>query len=1437
MDSIQESTVNSKPYYVGFDMGTASLGFAVTNRQYEVIRKKGRHLWGVRLFQEAKTAEETRAFRTARRRLRRSKERVQFLQEIFSEPIGSVDPGFLQRLKDSFFYPDDKKFNQKHALFNDPDFTDAEYFRSYPTIYHLRKELLDSSAPHDIRLVYLALLHIMKNRGHFLFAGATFDLNKSIDNIFHSFQQLLAEVFFEEDPQLQIEPFEDILRLTGISRRDRSRFFQELLMQSTLPQKQASEISKLLAGMNSNLNRLFDDSELIEDGVLSCDFSKNYESERDNLELLLNETQLEFLDASYEVFNWMRLTAILKDNSSVSQAKVASYEQHKLDLLRLKKIARLCDENTGSQAKKADSLSIFKRIFAISEEGVNNYVAYSGHLQKRGKKQVINFRNREQADFLKFIKGTLASFEEIPEVKDLLHDVDKGDFMPLQVGKDNSTIPHQIIRSELEQILRNASSYLPFLDKDTCEKISQIFAFRIPYYVGPLNDAHHLTKPNGKYAWVKRKEKGRVYPWNFSEMIDIEKSAEIFIEKMTRNCSYLRCEKALPKQSLLYAEFMLLNSVNALEINNQRLDLSTRDRLIHDLFKELGAPRRVTRKRIIGWFASNGNEISSDNLSGIDLDIPVYLAALHDYQKLGSTSIDIDDMEAIVKTITLFPDDTTMIKKYLSSLLGENISTEELEYLSRRRYKDWGRLSRKFLTEIKGNGEFDFGKSIIQMMRENTLLLMELLSEKYSFSRQIAEMNQGDPVDTAAISYKILDDYMISPSVRRMIWQTMQVFQDIQRIMGGLPEKIFIEFARDNGAKKVKTVSRKASLLKLYENCRTDSDSWLGEVHRRLTNEDERSLFSKKLFLYYMQCGRCAYSGEILDIEDIYSESLDIDHIYPRSITKDDSIHNNLVLVKSLLNRQKGDDYPLPESFQKNGHLLWKQLRQQDFMNQEKFSRLTRKTSLSDEELAGFISRQLVETRQASKVVADILSRLLGDSSRVVYVKARHVNDFRYKEFRSTDLSKNPAGEALQFTKGRGIINDIHHAKDAYLNIVVGNVLDEKFTQNPINYIRSTRRHKNNSKPGYNFARLYNYDVISSDRDGNKKIAWQSGQLGTIKTVKKTMARNDILYTEKKQYATHGLFDLQPVKARTIDPIRPIGKVPLKGGTKTMRAALNAIDPKRPIVVHPLAKMERYGAYNKESVAFNTLVDYYTNEGKHLRAILPVPIGLWLISKRYPSDSRALLQAYFKILCDATSLEIVIERIPMNSVFEINGYRCRIRGKTGDKYRFESHIQAAIDETHLAELERAQRCYNSIDHRKYSNLKPEAEERIATINRITVQLEDIDLCNLAQYLVGRLSTGPWRHSTQLTRIAQSLANNLAKMKEMDSIQKCSTVLRIASTMSRAQTFNLKDIGLSGQMGARDFVLKKDISGGVLNPTFFLIHQSPTGFHESKLALW
>ena len=62
---------NNKGYYLGLDIGTTSVGWAVTDEEYNLCKFKKKSMWGVRLFEEAETAKERRLKRSARRRLER----------------------------------------------------------------------------------------------------------------------------------------------------------------------------------------------------------------------------------------------------------------------------------------------------------------------------------------------------------------------------------------------------------------------------------------------------------------------------------------------------------------------------------------------------------------------------------------------------------------------------------------------------------------------------------------------------------------------------------------------------------------------------------------------------------------------------------------------------------------------------------------------------------------------------------------------------------------------------------------------------------------------------------------------------------------------------------------------------------------------------------------------------------------------------------------------------------------------------------------------------------------------------------------------------------------------------------------------------------------------------------------------------------------------
>lgn len=99
---------NQIPYYIGLDMGTNSVGWAVTDENYKILRGKGKDMWGVRLFDEAQTAADRRINRVARRRRQREVARIGLIKEYFADALHDVDPGFMVRLDESKYWLEDR---------------------------------------------------------------------------------------------------------------------------------------------------------------------------------------------------------------------------------------------------------------------------------------------------------------------------------------------------------------------------------------------------------------------------------------------------------------------------------------------------------------------------------------------------------------------------------------------------------------------------------------------------------------------------------------------------------------------------------------------------------------------------------------------------------------------------------------------------------------------------------------------------------------------------------------------------------------------------------------------------------------------------------------------------------------------------------------------------------------------------------------------------------------------------------------------------------------------------------------------------------------------------------------------------------------------------------------------------------------------------------
>lgn len=105
-----------------------------------------------------------------------------------------------------------------------------------------------------------------------------------------------------------------------------------------------------------------------------------------------------------------------------------------------------------------------------------------------------------------------------------------------------------------------------------------------------------------------------------------------------------------------------------------------------------------------------------------------------------------------------------------------------------------------------------------------------------------------------------------------MVWQTLLIIKEIEKIMKCPPTRIFVEMTRkddekgDNGRKS----SRKDQLLALYKKIQSEDKEWKKEMSSRIEDYDKNgALRSKKLYLYFIQKGLDMYTGKPIDLDNL----------------------------------------------------------------------------------------------------------------------------------------------------------------------------------------------------------------------------------------------------------------------------------------------------------------------------------------------------------------------------------------------------------------------------------------------------------------------------------------------------------------------------------------------------------------------------------------
>ena len=1208
---MEKQNFNEK-IYVGLDIGTDSVGYAVTDSNYRLKKFKGESMWGVHTFDPALGSQERRAFRTARRRLDRRQMRIKLLEELFATEIAKVDDRFFIRIKESSLWRDDVNVKDRHIFFNEDGYNDSHYFKQYPTVHHLIYELMNSEDSHDIRLVYLACAWLVAHRGHFLkeISKENLNIGAGFADAYEEFLELFDECGADR-PWRQTDP-QDILSIinmhSGITAKTKA--MAELLFDGKVPKDKSSldsvsdikipysraALIKLLCGgkISSPTDLFLENTECPEDLksiTLDCsdeDFADKLNALGEDGEILSRLRNMRDTAALIELMG--------EGNDCISLAKIRQYDKHKKDLKLLKRIIK------SYLPEKYDE------VFKHANDKVANYVAYSGNFRSLKEKHgVKGVSAKEFCEYLgKLLKNLSVSPSDAADYNAIMRDIENASFMPKQKNGDNRIIPYQLYWYELKTLLSKAEKYLPFLTAKSegltvSEKILSIFEFRVPYFVGPL----HGVKGQKSY-WIERKAAGRITPWNIEEKIDFDKTEEAFIKKLTGTCTYLPGEDVLPKDSLIYTKYCVLNEINNIAIDGVKISVELKQKIFEDLFKQYG---KVSIKQLRKYLESNFGISSKTIISGIDGSIKSNVSSTKDFRRcLENGLLTEKDVENIISH-SACSENKERFKRWLKKEYRQ-LSDDDLRYISSKSYKDFGRLSEKFLTGVYGTVRDGDGEAftILEALWNTNDNLMQILSSKYTFCDTVDELNKSYYSCEMTLDDRLNSMY-ISGAVKRPIIRALDIMSDIKKVTGRAPDKIFIEMARggEESAKGKRTLSRKETLIKLFDQVKTDDAKRLKQELIGMGEKADGKLQSEKLYLYYLQLGRSMYSGKPIDLNDLFSDKVyDVDHIYPQHFVKDDSIINNKVLVLSTENSEKGDKYPLDAKIRANMTPFWEMLHDAGLVSDEKFKRLVRKQGFTDEERWNFINRQLVETRQSTKAVATLLKEKYPETE-IVYVKAGLVSEFRHE---------------YGMHKSR-LLNDLHHAKDAYLNIVVGNVYDAKFNK---------RWFKLTDNYSMKIDKLFKYPVINIHG-----TAWEGEK--SIGVIKKYYSNNHAHVTRYAFCRKGGLFDQMPNDST-------LGAVPRKLGLP----------------------VEKYGGYSKTKASFFVLVKYKAAK-KNGAIIMPVELMFadkFLNNAEFKHEyAKRIVGEFINANVESVDFPLGKRIIKINTVLECDGIRLCVVSKSG----------------------------------------------------------------------------------------------------------------------------------------------------------------------------
>lgn len=1028
----------------------------------------------------------------------------------------------------------------------------------------------------------------------------------------------------------------------------------------------------------------------------------NDEFENKLLEANLDDDNYNLIIEAKKIYDTRILVNILKDGNSLSTYMVNIYNNHGEQLKELKNL--IYKYNKSEYYKFFDKSEEKVKDKNGKETTIKNYYSY---INNRADTKLDDLYKRINK-ILNITDDKGKERENIPEdIKKIKDSMDKQEFLLIQNSSNNGVLPYQLNENELRTILEKQGKYYSFLlnkDKDYLHpnrqeyKIVSLLKFKIPYYVGPISNRG--DKDNKHWA-SKYNINEKLTPWNFDDIVDRKKSEENFIEKLTNNCTYILGEKTLPKNSLCIQMFNLLNFLNNIKIDNKYIDEETKNYLIDNLYLKY---TKIDGKKFKECLKEKYKiDVNVTYASGLkEVEDNAYVNTLSSYVKFidiyGEDFYKDEDLfnnvEEIIKLVTVL-EDKDNLKDKLKSETKFKLDDKQIEKISNFGFKGWSTLCKKLLVDLKyeyidnvtaevknynvldflrhsfkddNNQDINYNFSFIYNNEDSKSGLIT------DFKKQVNKLND-EYLNTHSMSEnEIIDEAYISPMMKRAVKQTFKIINELLKYLHIEQfDRIFVECTREKQESK-NSKSRKDLILEYYNAAKEFKDE-VEECKKEIGKFSPDQLRSKKLFLYFMQLGKCVYTGEKIDLDDLLksNSNYDIDHIIPQAKLKDDSFINT-VLVEKNINNRKQDVYPLQRGtiLTSEGEKWIRTLNKanSNLMPKDKMNRLLRTKPLTENELVGFVNRQLVSTNQSVKAVCDLIKEFkkVKNDNDLIYSKAGLVSEFR---------------NIFKISKIRDL-NDYHHAHDAYLNIVVGNVYYKKFTNNFS--IRKLKEDFSKYNDGYKSLKTdpinifrYNQNIKNTDN-----YYWLAPKL------KKDENGNDIKdefdltetgikgSTLEKVYKV--IFDIRPLCTHMMYTQK--GKSGFFNKISYLeKKDRKEFDQSKYLPLKSNLSFEKYGGYSDLTAPYFMLVKSKDKKGKkgYIYSLENIPSVY--IAEYLNKDGKLIKEKVEEYLSKVKNLndpEIILDKLLIRTVIEIPAKIKTVTGEEKISYSYDNTVKLGI---------------------------------------------------------------------------------------------------------------------------------------------------------------